>query len=154
MNAAALDAVMAQWLRTGAKAGTVRAATYRDHCSRNSRRVAPLQHPWEMLTRRFLFAAALLLTQSSGSSFATGSGFGQRFESVVIEGGGGMKFLIATATSLGMLNAAVAADLPHPQPPPPQPVIGKAPIGKMPIGKAPIGKYPIGKTPAPVVTKG
>ena len=56
----------------------------------------------------------------------------------------GMKFLIATATSLGMLNAAVAADLPHPQPPPPQPVIGKAPIGK----------YPIGKTPTPVVTKG
>ena len=46
-----------------------------------------------------------------------------------------MKFLIATATSLGMLNAAVAADLPHPQPPPPQPVVGKAPIGKMPIGK-------------------
>jgi hypothetical protein len=60
-----------------------------------------------------------------------------------------MKFLVATATLLGMLNAAVAADLPHPQPPPPQPVIGKAPIGK-----APIGKYPIGKTPAPVVTKG
>ena len=66
----------------------------------------------------------------------------------------GIKFLIVTMASLGMLNAAVAADLPHPQPPPPQPVIGKAPIGKMPIGKAPIGKYPIGKTPTPVVTKG
>jgi hypothetical protein len=65
-----------------------------------------------------------------------------------------MKILIVTATSLGMLNAAVAADLPHPQPPPPPPVIGKAPIGKMPIGKAPIGKFPIGKSPAPVVTKG
>ena len=65
-----------------------------------------------------------------------------------------MKFLIVSAMSLGVLNAAVAADLPHPQPPPPPPVIGKAPIGKMPIGKAPIGKYPIGKSPAPVVTKG
>jgi len=61
---------------------------------------------------------------------------------------------IAAHCPLRHLNAAVAADLPHPQPPPPQPVIGKAPIGKMPIGKAPIGKYPIGKTPAPVVTKG
>ena len=68
---------------------------------------------------------------------------------LVIEQGGGMKFLIVSAMSLGVLNAAVAADLPHPQPPPPQPVIGKAPIGKMPIGK-----YPIGKSPAPVVTKG
>jgi hypothetical protein len=55
-----------------------------------------------------------------------------------------MKFLVATATLVGMLDATVAADLPHPQPPPPQPVIGKAPIGK----------YPIGKTSAPVVTKG
>ena len=27
-----------------------------------------------------------------------------------------MKILIVTATSLGLLNAAVAADLPHPQP--------------------------------------
>jgi hypothetical protein len=60
-----------------------------------------------------------------------------------------MKILIVTAMSPGMLNAAVAADLPHPQPPPPPPVIGKAPIEKMPIGK-----YPIGKSPAPVVTKG
>jgi len=60
-----------------------------------------------------------------------------------------MKFLIVSAMSLGVFNAAVAADLPRPQPPPPQPVIGKAPIGKMPIGK-----YPIGKSPAPVVTKG
>jgi hypothetical protein len=59
-----------------------------------------------------------------------------------------MKFLIVTA-SLATLNAAAAADLPHPQPPPPAPVVGKAPIGK-----APIGKYPVGKSPQPVATKG
>jgi hypothetical protein len=52
-----------------------------------------------------------------------------------------MKFLIVTA-SLVTLNAAVAADLPHPQPPPPASVVGKAPIGKIPVGRAPIGKYP------------
>jgi hypothetical protein len=55
-----------------------------------------------------------------------------------------MKFLIVTA-SLVTLNAAVAADLPHP--PPPAPVVGKTPIGKFPVGKAPIGKYPVGKSP-------
>ena len=64
-----------------------------------------------------------------------------------------MKFLIVTA-SLVTLNAAVAADLPHPQPPPPPPVVGKAPIGKIPVGKAPIGKYPVGKSPQPIATKG
>jgi hypothetical protein len=91
----------------------------------------------------------------SGSKFVTCSWFADPIlNSLVIEQGGGMKFLIVSAMSLGVLNAAVAADLPRPQPPPPQPVIGKAPIGKMPIGKAPIGKYPIGKSPAPVVTKG
>jgi hypothetical protein len=65
-----------------------------------------------------------------------------------------MKCLILTG-SLATVDAALAADLPHPQPPPPAPVVGKAPIGKAPIGKAPIGKVPIGKAPAPpVVTKG
>jgi len=59
-----------------------------------------------------------------------------------------MKFLIVVASFI-TLDAALAADLPHPQPPPPAPVVGKAPIGKAPIGKAPIGK-----APAPVVTKG
>jgi hypothetical protein len=58
------------------------------------------------------------------------------------------KFLIVMA-SFATLDAAVAADLPHPQPPPPAPIVGKAPIGKVPVGKAPIGK-----APAPVVTKG
>jgi hypothetical protein len=64
-----------------------------------------------------------------------------------------MRFLIVTA-SLVTLNAAAAADLPHPQPPPPAPVVGKAPIGKVPVGKAPIGKYPVGKSPQPIATKG
>jgi hypothetical protein len=59
-----------------------------------------------------------------------------------------MKFLIVAA-SLATLNAAVAADLPHPQPPPPAPVVGKAPIGKLPVGKAPIGK-----SPPPIATRG
>ena len=63
-----------------------------------------------------------------------------------------MKFLIVAA-SLVTLNAAVAADLPHPQPPPPAPVVGKTPIGKFPVCKAPIGKYPVGKSPQPIATK-
>jgi hypothetical protein len=62
-----------------------------------------------------------------------------------------MKGLILVA-SLATLDAAIAADLPHPQPPPPAPIVGKAPIGKGPIGKAPIGKAPA--PVAPVVTKG
>jgi hypothetical protein len=62
-----------------------------------------------------------------------------------------MKFLTVMA-SLATLNAAMAADLPHPHPPPPAPIVGKAPIGKLPVGKAPIGKYPVGKTP--IATKG
>jgi hypothetical protein len=60
-----------------------------------------------------------------------------------------MKILIATATSLGMLSAAVAADLPRSQPAPVY-----APVGKAPIGKGPIGKGPIGKAPQPIYTKG
>jgi hypothetical protein len=61
-----------------------------------------------------------------------------------------LKLLFVTAASLSLIGAAVAADLPRPQPPPPQPVVGKAPIGKLPIGKTPIGKSP----PPPIVTKG
>jgi hypothetical protein len=57
------------------------------------------------------------------------------------------QILLVTASTLALVGAAVAADLPTREPPPPTPVIGKAPIGKAPIGKAPIGK-------APVVTKG
>lgn len=68
------------------------------------------------------------------------------------------KFVIATASILGVTGAAVAADLPVRQPAPPAPVVGKAPIGKAPIGKAPIGKFPVGKAPAPapgpIVTRG
>jgi hypothetical protein len=61
-----------------------------------------------------------------------------------------LKRLLVTAASLSLIGAAVAADLPRPQPPPPQPWVGKAPIGKSPIGKTPIGKSP----PPPIVTKG
>jgi hypothetical protein len=57
------------------------------------------------------------------------------------------QILFVTASTLALMGAAVAADLPTRQPPPPTPVVGKAPIGK-----APIGKYPIGK--APVISKG
>jgi len=77
-----------------------------------------------------------------------------------------MKLLLAAATCLATLGAAVAADLPRREPLPPPvaaPIpVGKAPIGKGPIGKGPIGKYPVGKYPVgqyappppPVVTKG
>jgi hypothetical protein len=62
-----------------------------------------------------------------------------------------LRFVIASAASLALVGAAVAADLPRPQP-----VVQTAPIGKYPIGKTPVGKYPIGKAPAPapLVTKG
>jgi hypothetical protein len=70
------------------------------------------------------------------------------------------KFVIVTASILGVGGAAIAADLPVRQPVPSAPaavsgfpVIGKAPIGKAPIGKGPVGKGPVGKGPvvAPVV---
>jgi hypothetical protein len=57
------------------------------------------------------------------------------------------QILLVTASTVALMGAAAAADLPTRQPPLPTPVVGKAPIGK-----APIGKYPIGK--APVVSKG
>jgi hypothetical protein len=66
------------------------------------------------------------------------------------------KFVIVTASILGVGGAAVAADLPVRQPVPPAPaagpfsgfpLIGKGPVGKAPIGKGPIGKGPVGKGP-------
>jgi hypothetical protein len=57
-----------------------------------------------------------------------------------------LKLFIVTGSTIGLVSAAAAADLPRKEPPPPTPVVGKAPIGKVPI----IGKLP-GKT---VVTKG
>jgi hypothetical protein len=62
-----------------------------------------------------------------------------------------LRFVIAGVASLALVGAAVAADLPRPQP-----VVQTAPVGKYPIGKTPVGKYPIGKAPAPapLVTKG
>jgi hypothetical protein len=63
-----------------------------------------------------------------------------------------LKFLVVTGTSLAMLTAAAAADLPRAQPVYQQAQVGKAPIGKAPVGKAPIGKTPVGK--APLVTRG
>ncbi len=65
-----------------------------------------------------------------------------------------LKFVIVGTASFAMMGAAVAADLPHPQPVYQTAQVGKMPIGKSPIGKAPIGKAPIGKAPAPLVTKG
>jgi hypothetical protein len=65
-----------------------------------------------------------------------------------------LKLLLVAGTTLAMVGAAVAADIPQRQPPPPAPPVGKAPIGKTPVGKAPIGKAPFGKAPAPVVTRG
>jgi hypothetical protein len=69
---------------------------------------------------------------------------------IVIQNKGALmkQFLLVTASTLALVSAAAAADLPTRQPPPPTPVVGKAPIGKAPIGKAPIGKAPT------VVTKG
>ena len=60
-----------------------------------------------------------------------------------------LKILIVSGCLLGLVGAAAAADLPHPQP-----VYQQAPVGKAPIGKYPVGKTPIGKAPAPLVTKG
>lgn len=56
-----------------------------------------------------------------------------------------MKSLLVLSASVLMLGAAVAADMPQPQP-----VKAEA----APIGKAPIGKAPVGKAPEPIVTKG
>jgi hypothetical protein len=66
-----------------------------------------------------------------------------------------LKFVIASTACLAFVGAAVAADLPQPQPVVQSAPVGKWP-GKSPIGKSPVGKYPIGKAPAPapLVTKG
>ena len=60
-----------------------------------------------------------------------------------------LKFLIVGSASLAFVGAAVAADMPRPQP-----VVQTAPIGKYPVGKYPVGKTPVGKYPTPIVTKG
>jgi hypothetical protein len=66
-----------------------------------------------------------------------------------------LKFVIVSTASLALVGAAVAADLPRPQPVVQTAPVGKWPVGKWPVGKSPVGKYPIGKAPAPaVVTKG
>ena len=54
-----------------------------------------------------------------------------------------LKFLIVGTATIAFVGAAIAADLPHPQP-----VYQNAPVGKAPIGKYPVGKTPIGKAPA------
>ena len=43
------------------------------------------------------------------------------------------QFLLVTASSLALVSAAAAADLPVRQPQPAAAVVGKAPIGKAPI---------------------
>jgi hypothetical protein len=65
-----------------------------------------------------------------------------------------LKLVIIGSATVALMGAAVAADLPHPQPVYQEAPVGKGPIGKGPIGKAPIGKAPIGKAPTPIVTKG
>ncbi|MFT0861705.1 hypothetical protein [Ancylobacter sp. G4_0304] len=56
-----------------------------------------------------------------------------------------LKSFLVISSSLAMIGAALAADLPQPQP---------VPAEAAPIGKAPIGKAPVGKAPEPIVTKG
>lgn len=56
-----------------------------------------------------------------------------------------IKSLLVASASLFIMGAAVAADLPQPQP---------VPVDAAPIGKAPVGKAPVGKAPEPIVTKG
>jgi len=53
-----------------------------------------------------------------------------------------MKIVIVVGTTLAVVTAASAADIPRPQP-----VYQTAQVGKMPIGKTPVGKTPIGKPP-------
>ena len=53
-----------------------------------------------------------------------------------------MKIVIIAGTTLAVVTAAGAADLPRRQP-----VYQQAQLGKMPIGKTPVGKTPVGKTP-------
>jgi hypothetical protein len=67
-----------------------------------------------------------------------------------------MKLVLSIGTSLAMVGAAAAADLPRAQPAPVAPgPVGKAPIGKFPVGKTPIGKTPVAApAPAPVIRKG
>ena len=65
-----------------------------------------------------------------------------------------LKFVILGVASLTFVGAAVAADLPRPQPAPVAAApVGKYPMGKYPVGKSPVGKYPVA-APAPLVTKG
>ncbi|HEY9215142.1 MAG TPA: hypothetical protein VIQ29_20095 [Ancylobacter sp.] len=56
-----------------------------------------------------------------------------------------LKTLLVASSSLAMMGAVLAADLPQPQP------VAETPAY---IGKAPIGKAPVGKAPEPIVTKG
>ena len=65
-----------------------------------------------------------------------------------------LKFAFVGTALFSFVGAAVAADLPRPQPVVQTAPIGKYPVGKYPVGKYPVGKTPVGKYPAPVVTKG
>ncbi|CAA0099862.1 Uncharacterised protein [Starkeya nomas] len=56
-----------------------------------------------------------------------------------------LKSLLVASASLLMVGAALAADLPRPEP---------VQETAAPIGKAPIGKAPVGKAPEPIYTKG
>ena len=54
-----------------------------------------------------------------------------------------LKSIIVVAATVAFAGAAIAADLPRPQPVAQQAPVGKAPIGKTPVGKTPVGKYPV-----------
>lgn len=56
-----------------------------------------------------------------------------------------LKFVLVASSSLAMMGAVLAADLPRPEP------VSEVPAS---IGKAPIGKAPVGKAPEPIITKG
>jgi len=56
-----------------------------------------------------------------------------------------LKTLLVASSSLAMMGAVLAADLPQPQP------VAATPAY---VGKAPIGKAPVGKAPEAIVTKG
>ncbi|WP_036052841.1 hypothetical protein [Bradyrhizobium sp. URHD0069] len=59
-----------------------------------------------------------------------------------------MKFAIIVGTTLAVVTAAGAADLPRRQPVYQEaPPVGKMPVGKSPVGKTPVATTGIGKTP-------
>lgn len=59
-----------------------------------------------------------------------------------------LKYVVLGGVLFSFTGAALAADLPRPQP-----VVQSGPVGKYPVGKFPVGKAPLGKAPV-VAAKG